>query len=105
MMTSLLQRMLEDMQVRNFSPHTQASYVQQVSRFARHLQQSPACLGPDEIRAYQVYLTNEKKPDSQPITPHGLRMCVCADSFRRARFVGSAGSSALRCDGQADGCE
>jgi integrase/recombinase XerD len=24
------------MQVRNFSPHTQASYVQQVSLFARH---------------------------------------------------------------------
>ena len=60
-MTPLRERMLEDMQVRNFSPHTQTSYVQQVSRFARHFQQSPECLGPEEIRAYQVYLTNEKK--------------------------------------------
>jgi integrase/recombinase XerD len=60
-MTSLRQRMLEDMQVRNFSPHTQTSYVQQVSRFARHFQQTPDCLGPEEIRAYQIYLTNEKK--------------------------------------------
>jgi site-specific recombinase XerD len=60
-MTSLRQRMLEDMQVRNFSSHTQTSYVQQVSRFARHFRQSPACLGPEEIRAYQIYLTNEKK--------------------------------------------
>ena len=40
-MTARRQRMLEDMQVRNFSPHTQCSYVQQVSQFARHFQQSP----------------------------------------------------------------
>jgi integrase/recombinase XerD len=60
-MTSLRRRMLEDMQVRNFSPHTQTSYLEQVSRFARHFQQSPERLGPEEIRAYQIYLTNEKK--------------------------------------------
>ena len=60
-MTSLRRRMLEDMQVRNFSPHTQTSYLQQVSRFARHFQQSPESLGPEEIRAYQLHLTNEKK--------------------------------------------
>jgi hypothetical protein len=29
--------MIQDMQMRNFSPHTQASYVQQVSLFARGL--------------------------------------------------------------------
>jgi integrase/recombinase XerD len=60
-MTSLRQRMTEDMQVRNFSLHTQASYVQQVSLFARHFNKSPEVLGPEEIRSYQVYLTNEKK--------------------------------------------
>ena len=43
-MTSLRQRMIEDMQVRNLSPHTQASYVQQVSLFARHFRQSPEAL-------------------------------------------------------------
>jgi site-specific recombinase XerD len=53
--------MLEDMQVRNFSPHTQTSYVQQVSRFAQYFHQSPDSLGPEEIRAYQLYLTNERK--------------------------------------------
>jgi hypothetical protein len=60
-MTSLRQRMIEDMQVRNLSPHTQAAYVQQVSLFARHFHQSPQTLGPEEIRAYQLYLTNERK--------------------------------------------
>ena len=52
--------MLEDMQVRNFSPHTQTSYVQQVSRFARYFQQSPESLGPEEIRTYQLHLTNDR---------------------------------------------
>jgi len=60
-MTPLRQRMTEDMQIRNLSPHTQSSYLQQVSLFARHFDKSPEELGPEEIRAYQVYLTNERK--------------------------------------------
>ena len=60
-MTTLRQRMTEDMQVWNLSPHTQTSYVQQVSLFARHFNKSPEALGPEDIRSYQVYLTNEKK--------------------------------------------
>jgi len=59
--------MTEDMQVRNFSPHTQNSYVQQVSLFARHFIKSPELLGPEEIRSYQVYLTNEKKLSTSSI--------------------------------------
>jgi integrase/recombinase XerD len=60
-MTSLRERMTEDMQVRNLALNTQMSYVQQVSLFARHFHKSPEALGPEDIRAYQVYLTNEKK--------------------------------------------
>jgi integrase/recombinase XerD len=59
-MTSLRQRMTEDMQVRNLALDTQTSYLRQVSLFARRFNQSPEALGPEEIRAYQVYLTNEK---------------------------------------------
>jgi integrase/recombinase XerD len=36
-------------------------YVQQVSLFARHFGKSPEVLGPEEIRSYQIYLTNERK--------------------------------------------
>ena len=72
-MTPLRRRMTEDMQVRNFSPHTQDSYVQQVSLFARHFIKSPEVLGPEEIRSYQVYLTNERSwlpvPSSSPYPP------------------------------------
>jgi integrase/recombinase XerD len=60
-MTSLRARMIEDMQIRNLAANTQQSYVQQVSRFARHFNKSPELLGPEQIRAYQVYLTNEKQ--------------------------------------------
>src|SRR6516164_3363544 len=60
-MTSLRQRFIEDMHVRNFSLVTQASYTREVSGFARYFNKSPALLGPEQIRAYQVYLTNERK--------------------------------------------
>jgi len=60
-MTPLRQRMIEDMQVRNFSPHTQSAYVLQVSLLARYFGKPPDQLGPEDIRSYQVYLTNEKK--------------------------------------------
>jgi integrase/recombinase XerD len=75
-MTNLRQRMTEDMQVRNLSPHTQASYLQQVSLFARHFGKSPALLGPEEIRAYQVYLTNERK-----LAPGSIQIAVAALRF------------------------
>ena len=74
-MTSLRNRMIEDLQVRNLSTNTQTSYVEQVSRFARHFGKSPEELGPEEIRSYQVYLTNERKlaPGSVLIAVSALR--------------------------------
>src|SRR5438105_7033391 len=66
-LTPVRQRMTEDMQVRNLSPHTQASYIQQVSLFARYFNKSPLLLGPEEIRAYQIYLTTEKKLSTSSI--------------------------------------
>jgi site-specific recombinase XerD len=52
--------MIEDMQIRNLSPHTQRAYVEQVVRFARHFRKSPEHLGPAEIRTYLLYLAQEK---------------------------------------------
>src|SRR5437879_8688438 len=75
-MTSLRQRMTEDLQIRNLSPHTQKSYLEQVSRFARYFSKSPEALGPEDIRAYQVYLTNEKK-----LAPGSILIAVAALRF------------------------
>ena len=60
-MTALRQKLIEDMQIRNLAANTQESYVKHVAQFARHFQKSPELLGPEQIRAYQIYLTNEKK--------------------------------------------
>lgn len=60
-MTPLRQRMIEDMQVRNFSPLTIKLYINAVIKFSLFFHKSPALLGPEEVRAYQVYLIQEKK--------------------------------------------
>jgi len=75
-MTALRQRMLEDMQIRNLSPNTQASYCQQVSQIARYFGKSPTDLHPEDIRSYQVYLTNERK-----LTPKSILIAVSAIRF------------------------
>ena len=75
-MTKLRQRMTEDMQVRNLALNTQRVYLEQVSRFARHFNKSPEQLRPEEIRAYQVYLTNEKK-----LAPSSVLIAVAALRF------------------------
>jgi integrase/recombinase XerD len=59
-MTPLRQRMLEDLQRRNYSPRTQTTYVDHVARFAEHFGRSPDDLGPEEIRAYQLHLVERK---------------------------------------------
>ena len=60
-MTPLRRRMIEDMQIRNLAPRTQTSYVEQVDRFARHFRKSPERLGTAEIRAWQLYLAQDKR--------------------------------------------
>ena len=60
-MTALRQRIDRGHAGAEFLPHTQSTYVLQVAQFARHFQKSPEGLGPEEIRAYQIYLTNERK--------------------------------------------
>jgi integrase/recombinase XerD len=74
-MTPLRQRMSEDMEIRNLSENTQLSYLQQVSLFAKHFKRSPELLGPEEIRAYQVHATTERK-----LAPGTL--CTIASSLR-----------------------
>jgi len=74
-MTALRQRMLEDMKIRNLALNTQDSYLRQVFHFARHFGKSPDLLGQEEIRSYQIYLTQEKKlaPGSVTIAVSALR--------------------------------
>jgi site-specific recombinase XerD len=63
-------------------------YLQQVSLFARHFNKPPGQLGPEEIRASQVYLTNEKKltPGSVLIAVAALRFLYWVSMIRNWQF-------------------
>jgi integrase/recombinase XerD len=66
-MTPLRRRMLEDMQLRNFSAETQRSYIHYVAGFAKFYNQSPEKLGLDDIRNYQLYLIEQRKLSAQTV--------------------------------------
>jgi integrase/recombinase XerD len=58
-MTPLRQRFLDDLRLRNFSPKTVNAYLAGVVRFARHFGRSPAQLGAEEIRSFQIHLLQQ----------------------------------------------
>jgi len=61
MMTQLRQRMLEELQRRNYSADTARLYIRHVAKFAQHFHRSPDQLGAEHIRQYQLFLIQEKK--------------------------------------------
>src|SRR5712671_211557 len=53
--------MLEDLQIRNYSPTTIRIYLHAIAEFAQHFGKPPDQLGPEHIRRYQLFLIKEKK--------------------------------------------
>ena len=60
-MTPLRQRMLDELQRRNYSPATTRGYIHAIKQFAEYFHKSPERLGGDEIRQFELYLLKEKK--------------------------------------------
>ena len=75
-MTPLRQRMLEDLQIRHYSPITIRVYLHSVAEFAGHFGTSPEQLGAEHIRQYQLFLIQEKK-----VSQSTLVQMVCALRF------------------------
>jgi integrase/recombinase XerD len=87
-MTPLRRRMLEDMQIRHLSAGTQQIYLWQVAQFARYFGKSPDVLSREEIRAYQLHLTQEKKlaPSTITVAVSALRFLYQVTLRRRWNF-------------------
>ncbi len=60
--TSLRQRMIEDMTLRGFQDKTQRGYIRIVSAFAEFLGRSPETATSEDVRAYQLHLSQKGLP-------------------------------------------
>ena len=60
-MSPLRQRMIEDMQLRGLSTHTQRAYVRVVRELAEYYNKSPDQISEEELRRYFLYLKDERK--------------------------------------------
>jgi len=60
-MTRLRQRLLEELQRRNYAPDTTRGYILAVKQFAEYFGKSPDRLGPEQVRRFQLHLLNEKR--------------------------------------------
>jgi hypothetical protein len=53
--------MEQALQIRGFSPHTQAVYLARVREFVRYCQRPPDQLTLDDIHRYPLHLTRERR--------------------------------------------
>lgn len=82
MMTQLRQRMLEELQRRNYSSGTIRLYIHHVAAFAQHFHRPPDQLGAEEIRQYQLFLIEKKK-----LAWASYNQIVCALRFFYAKTL------------------
>jgi integrase/recombinase XerD len=59
-MTPLRQRMLQDLQMRNLSPHTQEAYVRAVAKLAAYYNTPPDRLELEQVRSFLVHLVGRQ---------------------------------------------
>ena len=69
----LRQRMIEDMQLRNFSPDTQREYIRAIKKLAGFLKRTPETATAEELRAFQLQLIETANPPTINATVTALR--------------------------------
>jgi site-specific recombinase XerD len=70
------ERMSEDMRLCDFRPRTQSGYLLAVRLFLERLGREPESLTDDDVRAYFLYLREDKK-----LAPSSINIAVCALRF------------------------
>jgi integrase/recombinase XerD len=68
--TQLRQKMLEELQRRNYSHRTAKLYLRIVRDFAQYFHRSPDKLGPEQIRQYQANLFHTRKLTAASVASH-----------------------------------
>jgi len=82
-MTPLRQRMVDAMVTRGFAARTQESYVEAISRMARHYHRSPALLSKDEVSAYLLDMVSTRH-----LSYSTMNQAACAARFLYAKVLG-----------------
>jgi len=67
--------MLEDLQIRNYSPTTIRIYLHAITEFAQHFSKPPDQLGAEHIRQYQLFLVKEKQVSRRAAVLWKSRAC------------------------------
>jgi len=67
--------MLDDMKLRDFADKTQEAYLHAVASLAKHYRRAPDLLCPEEIRAFFLFLVNDRKLSASSVRQHlcGIR--------------------------------
>jgi integrase/recombinase XerD len=60
-MTALRQRLIEDLQLRNFSVHTVEAYVRAVAQFSKRYRRSPEQLTGEQVREYLLFMVKQRR--------------------------------------------
>ena len=81
-MTPLRQRMLHELQRRNYAPSTIRNYLGAVEQFAEYFHRSPEQLGPEHLRRYQLYLLQQKR-----LEPSTVEVRISALRFLYKRIL------------------
>jgi hypothetical protein len=86
--TPLRQRMIDDMRMRKFAPHTQAGYIRAVRKLAGFLGRSPDTASVEDLRRFQLHMVDTGPPvrfvQIRPLRSIPLAAGLCKSALTRA---------------------
>ena len=105
-MTPLRTRMIEDMTSAGLARSTQAIYIQAVRRLAAYYQRSPDLLSEAEVRAYLLYLRDERGVACGTFRPvhGGIQFFFAGTLDRDWPLFSKKGSNSQSADGCRSSC-
>lgn len=89
-MTTLIERMRQELVRRNYAATTIRSYLKAVEHFRQHISVPLEAIGPDDIRSYHAYLLGERKLAVKTVV-----VKVCALRFLYIKVLKRRVSSAI----------